>query len=506
MNSIWKNRAIVATLTVIAVGAGLLDFYMPMTGDDLKFWSFLGLEDFTAPNRRTISFILAHIFGCNGRLFDYMGPIVTNLLPHGVTSVLMGAMGGLFFYSVLAAARVPARGRTAFAMILMAVVMAVMPWWDSMFMRVCQFNYSWATTFCLLFFCFFFGAGGSEDSRTKRIGLFLISFFAGASHEQAAVAMCGAMGFWLIYNRNYKSLSPRRKVMLIGLAAGSLLPVGAPSIWHRAATENAHPDVAYIMIIALPALLLLLAVIAAISCSGKGRCYLRRALTADCLVMLLAALIAGAIALWSGIPGRTGFLSEALALVVFARMTMSLDWHIGTKSAWAVSVLAFAFIAVHLGVSVCAQRKLCREHDEVVELYRNSPDGIVYYDFTGRRDVSPLTLFRVKGVPDADDYWSLYVLADTYGSSEHQPVVLPAAFEGRLGQLQDSISIGQTTVYSSKPADVVVTIDDVVLQHYPGPAPRAVTRATMADGREIWIATPRVRDPGDYSLPVKSSL
>ncbi len=39
---------------------------------------------------------------------------------------------------------------------------------------------------------------------------------------------------------------------------------------------------------------------------------------------------------------------------------------------------------------------------------------------------------------------------------------------------------------------------------YPGPAPRVISQTKLADGRDIWIATPRVRDPGDYELAVIS--
>ena len=135
-----------------------------------------------------------------------------------------------------------------------------------------------------------------------------------------------------------------------------------------------------------------------------------------------------------------------------------------------------------------------------------SPDGIVYYDITVRYDVSPLALNRVKGVPDADDYWARHSISEAYGTPGKIFAVLPSCFRGELEAMADSVAHGATAVYASRPDGCVLTEDDVLLRRYPGPAPQAVYSARMADGREIWIATPRVRDPGDYELPVKTRL
>lgn len=499
---------VAATLAVIAVGSGLLDFFLPAMGDDLEFWNHLGLDGYVRPDRSTVSFILAHLTGCNGRLFDFMGPIVVNLLPDAAAAALMGAMAALFFYSVLFAGRIPCSGNhTALAMTVITATLAAMPWWDSLFLRVCQFNYLWASTFCLLFFGLFFAAPKKgPDSTGRKLMLAAVGFFASASHEQTAVAMCAAFMLWLLINRNYKSLDSRQKLMLGALGAGALLPLGAPAIWLRAAGSHARQPLGLLLTTTYPLLGVLLALMATLALIPRTRSYLFRQMANGGWTPVAAALIAACIGVFSGIPGRTGMLSEALSIVVLARMAVDSGIRIRRSAAAAISAATFMAIAAHFSAAVADQRRQGREYDDVVELYRSSADGIVFYDFAGRYDVSPLTLNRVKGVADADDYWNLQAIAKAYGTPGRLPVVLPAAFSDKLHALTDSVTDGSTTVYAFKPDNVVVTLDDVVLQNYPGPAPRAVSHTRMADGREIWVASPRVRDPGDYSLPVKSRL
>lgn len=105
---------------------------------------------------------------------------------------------------------------------------------------------------------------------------------------------------------------------------------------------------------------------------------------------------------------------------------------------------------------------------------------------------------------DADDLWLLQVMRDAYKPGGNIPVVLPESMAGFASHLTDSVSDGRNTVYTFRPDNVVMTQDGLPLQYYPGPAPRFVTQTTLADGRDVWIATPRVRDPGDYELPVIS--
>ena len=499
-----QNPVVAAALLVITIGSAMLDYYLPAMGDDLAFWHFLGLDDYTVPNRRTISFILAHIFGCNGRLFDYMGPVVINLLPRIVAAIVMGGMAGLFFFSTLYASGLPRRRHTTFAIILLTATLAIMPWWDGMYLRVCQFNYSWGATFCLLFIAVFFSNDKKANSKSRLVFLALLGVFAGATHEQTGVAMCATFILWCITGKRYRNLPAHRRAMLAGLFFGTFLTIAAPSIWHRAATGNVHQYPGLLVLTTVPLYLLLLAIIGSKMCFRRGRQFIYSLAATEWTVYIIAGAAAGIIAILSGIPGRTGFFTEACAIVALARMALACHGSIRQVPAIALTTAGIALIALHFAVSVQWQSKMYREFEDVKTLYIAAPDGIVFYDFTNRYDAPAIALNRVKGVADADDVWFLEVLRRAYRPEDNIPVVLPTSMRGFADNLVDSVSDGANTVYASRPLHVVLTSDSLPLQYYPGPAPRYITETTLADGRPVWIATPRVRDPGDYELPVIS--
>lgn len=505
MKPLRERPLVVLALLIIGLGSGLIDYFLPAMGDDLVFWQHLGLHDYTAPSRSTVSFIGAHIVGCNGRLFDIFGPVVTNLLPKAIASVLMGAMAMLFYISVLYAARVPRERHTAFALGLIAVTTAVMPWWDSMFLRVCQFNYQWGTTFCLLFIALFFDADKGRERPWRNVLYWMLGALAGASHEQTAVALCGGFGLWLLFG-HWRDLTPRRKWMLAGLIVGALLPLCVPALYKRLGEERVGQTPGLLVLTTIPALLALYAVCAVCLARRRSRREILRLAGGEWGMLVLTATIAAAIGIASGIPGRTGFYSEACAIVAFARLALLLRVRVHPLVAGAVSAASLLLLIAHFAVSVATQRVMGREFAEVLAAYQKSADGIVYYDYHGRYDVSPLTLNRVKGVGDADDLWNIYAIQLAYGSPAKKYIVVPTGLRGRIEGMADSVSSAGTTVYRRQPSHAVLTADSLPLQYYPGPRARMLTRTHLRDGSEIWIATPRVRDPGDYALPVISKL
>jgi len=504
MKRLIQNSAVPTALLIIFIGSALLDYFLPAMGDDLSFWYFLGLEDYTVPNRKTISFILAHIFGCNGRIFDYMGPVVINLLPRVMAAIVMGGMAGLFFFSILFASRIPHRRHTAFSIVILTVTLAVIPWWDGMYLRVCQFNYSWGTTFCLLFIALFFANRNKPDSKTTLCLLGILGIFAGGAHEQTGVAMSAAFILWALPRRRFLTLSARQKVMIIALFFGTFLTIAAPSIWHRAAAGSVRQTLGLLITTTVPVYLLLLLITGICMCTRRGRTFIYGMAATQWIIYVAAGFFAGVIAILSGIPGRTGFFTEACAIVALARMALACNSSIKRPIAAIISILCIGIIAAHFTTSIYWQKKMYREFMDVKAEYAASPDGIVFYDFTNRYDVSPLTLNRVKGVADADDVWFLLTLRTAYRPDGNIPVVLPTTMRGFTENLADSVSDGSTTVYTKRPAHVVLTQDSLPLQYYPGPSPRFITKTTLTDGRDIWVATPRVRDPGDYELSVIS--
>lgn len=492
MKKFLAPKVVVLTLLFIAVCSAVLDYYLPAMGDDLRFWHFLGLEDYHYPDRLTLKFIGGHVVGCNGRIFDYVGPIIINMLPRLVAAIVMGSMMGLYFYTVLLSAKIPRQSNyTAFTLLMLGATLAAMPWWDAMWLRVCQFNYTWATTAGLLFVYWFFRPN-TESKKLTLILLFALGIAAGGLHEQVGVSLCGAFFIWLVLGKGYKQLSAIRKTMVIGLFIGVLFPLGSPAFWDRVGSDSIPDDTIHLIETTIPVFVALLLVILCCCVNAKGRNYLRRSLTDQYLILLLAATFASCIAVWSGIPGRTGWFVESAALVILARMAVKANITTNKVMGSAAGCLALLFIVSHYVFTIQGQRRAYDEYTAMRELYLASEDGIVYYDYTGRYDFPFMAFNRIKGVPDSDDRWNRFVLGEAYRKEDMPLRILPAKFAGQLPIEGDSLTIGTTTVYKSRPENVEMTADTLLLQPWQGGL-RVVEQIPYG-----WVATELVLDPGDY--------
>lgn len=466
-------------LFIITLGSGILDYFTPAMGDDLIFWNDLGLEEYQYPNRKTLSFIAAHIFGCNGRLLDYIGPILINLLPRIAAAAIMGLMSSMFFLSLLLVAGISCKDWKS-AAIVSTLALLLLPWWDALWLRVCQFNYLWSTTFCLLSIYFFF-----KNSGNKYL-LFFLGLLSSASHEQAAVSMCGALILYYIAFRRKHSITPQQKSLTIGLFLGALISLGAPSIWMRAASAQAEsePEFTNLIFTTFPILFALIATLFIMQFSRRGRLFFSKLITGKFLLLLCAAVLSETIGLLSGIPGRTGFFAEACAIACFILIYKASGITLNKILKSSLAILSICFICVHYTVSAAEQSTLYSQYQHVVDSYKNSSDGIVHFDFTNRFDVSPLTLYRVKGVPDADDLWNLHALQVAYKPEGPEPTIIPS----------------NATIYHIQPSPIITMPDGLTFMKGTDSSILVLRHAVTSDGDEIWVATERVQDPGDYDL------
>ncbi|MCM1337835.1 MAG: DUF6056 family protein [Candidatus Amulumruptor caecigallinarius] len=492
------SPAVWLTLAGIAVATALLDWWMPLTGDDLAFQTFLEADDPRGSVRHAIAFIIASLLDCTGRFFDFAGPIAVWALPQWLTSAITGVMGALYFYAVILAAR-EQRSRPAAALLTILVTLLITPWWDSMWLRTCQYNYVWGTAFALLFSVLFFRRRRSDDRPAAIAGLILLGFLAGATHEQTGVALSASLLIFGVQGGNWRRWTRGQWCIAGALAFGTLITIAAPAIWRRAATESYHFPLGYLVITTLPLYTLVVAGLAVSLCFRRGRQRLRAILGRDGAFLLVASAIAALIALVSGIPGRTGLFAEACAVVIVSRIAVAHFKPMRPIPSAVVCVACMGLIAIHYSAAIRGQRMALREHLVLEELYAESPDGIVYMDYTGRYDFPPAALLRIKGVPDDDDLWSRRKLM-LYWRTDNRPLrILPTGLRGRMlltGE-RDSVSMADVTVYNYAPATQAVIPDTLPVQLRESASPRVVTAAVTAAGERIWFAVPLVVDPGD---------
>lgn len=466
-------------ILLIALGTGILDYFTPLMGDDMAKWMDMGGDDpSTFPGRKVISFIGGAYFDCNGRVFDAFGPVIYSLLPRLLGSVLIGGMCGLFFYALALCGGVFQRGKIAFACGFLTLSLLVLPWWDSMFMRVCHYNYVWAAAFALLFIHAWFRE--HKPGRWGLIWLFILGGLAGCFHEQIGVAMTAYFGLTLLIGR----CRDWHWTPFLGLLLGTLVTIATPAIWSRNSEFIEDSSRLEMLWTTLPLVVLLCIVTVAILLSGSRLKAVVRSPRYQ--AYLFVALFSSVIALYSSIPGRTGWLAECCALLGFAMLCAEARVKLSRPLAGGIIALSFAVVAVHFAVSIHWQRKMFGEYSRAIELYRQSPDGVVRMDYTDRLEVSPLTLYRVKGLPDADDTYLLRVFERHFGPGKPLTLIGPEA------EIFDALPANYELIYNAVPDTIMLLRSSM----------QVVIPFTEGDSLRYRIE-PIVVDPGDNWHPVK---
>lgn len=469
----------------------MLDYWTPLMGDDLIYFYQLGFDNYTHPDRSTLSFILGHYEGCNARFFDIFASIFIDLLPHAAGSLIIGVAMALFFYS-LAINISPGSNSPLTITLTFTVALAILPWWGGMWLRVCHYNYIWSTTLCLIFFHIFFGS----RNYTARVHLCLIAILGlltGAAHEQTGVAMCAAMVPYALIQMHRHSLLKFQKIMVACLIAGTVYILVSPSFWLRTTDDSIRSGVVPMLYSTLPAYIAILPAIAIMFTGKRGRAFLAKLATPKNALMLAAATVAAAVALVGGVPGRTGWFSESIAIILLAKaLNLSLP-HFHNRYSISIIAACIVLIICHFAVSIVWQRQAYREYNQTIDLFCESTNGIVYQDITTRFEQPPITLCRIKGAPDADDYWMWHNIVRVYGQDKNG-VILPTAFEGRIDSCADSLTIGLHTYYHYRPKDVQYTPDSIAYQRWNNII-RIINRAGCG-----WAASPAVVDPGDFLI------
>lgn len=491
------SPAVWLTLAGIAVATALLDWWMPLTGDDLEFQQFLLADDPRGPVRHAIAFVIASLMSCTGRLFDFAGPIMVWALPQWLTSAITGVMGAVYFYAVLRAARVP-RHRPATALLTIVATLIVTPWWDSLWLRTCQYNYVWGAAFCLLFITSFISRPGRREPTLRTLALTLLAFLAGATHEQTGVAMTVTLAGFALWRGSWRGWTRTQWCMAVALGVGTLITISAPSIWHRAATESYHFPVVTLLVTTLPLFSVTVAAIAVCLCFAGSRRRVAAALGREGLFILIAACVAAVIAVASGVPGRTGLFPEACAVALIAKIAVAVTHPARRPVSAGVCLLCMAVIAVHYSVTVRAQRVAFEEHTRMERLYSASAYGVIHMDYTGRYDFSPLTLLRVKGVPDEDDANQRQRLRRFMRKDGRPLVILPEALQAAT-PLTGPVSAADVTIYPARP-NMQTGRDSLMVQLRGSASPRIVTVTVTTPGDTLWVAHPWVLDPGDLPL------
>lgn len=463
---------------MLALTSALLTLLMPLQGDDLIFSRSVAQTGW--------KWMPIHWLTTNGRLADILGPALLLNLPAWIRALLDAIATAALYLLMVRAAGFTFRRNALQALTIMLAGVALLPWWDSMFLMVCRFSYPWATALAMLFLFVFFRA----KPPTGSLAGFLLGWLAGGCHEACGLPLLAgaAAAFCMPLFRRDRL----RKAMLGGLIAGTATVVCSPALWQRFGSD-AQPDdsPAMLALKSVPAVLLLaLTLVALLLFRKKTICRIFSNPATTCAIV--ASMAGAAIALRSGVVGRSGFFAGAFAIVALGRI-----WRIccGEISGHlSLTLMAMLLIEMHCGATVTDAILYRSDFRQFDQLYSQSNDGVVMMNPRSDRSAAIFALRRVRGVPDADDVWLRKALS--IASGKPAPIIVPnelatagslplAAPDGRIVDRLSNVVIPTVQVVSD---GIVFEMDS---------SKRFVVERFVWHGDSLVMLTPLTPDPGD---------
>lgn len=240
-----KNRLGIPSVTVAVILAVVLlnivvFYYTPLYGDDLTYKSF-----FEGPSTRWtgplgwLRWLWMHWNSINGRLGNFV--IIPLLaLPQGLRAVVAAGFLGLFFWAPCRlVARFTGRRAQVATMAMTALLVAGMPWYDSMCLFIGQTNYVWAGAFVIMALLLLM----RRRPVRYRLAAALFCAVAGAFHEAAGLPVAVGLVVYNVLNRS----RPTDRLLTAFFIAGALFATLSPGIISRAGTPR-EPDASPLMI------------------------------------------------------------------------------------------------------------------------------------------------------------------------------------------------------------------------------------------------------------------
>lgn len=396
---------LVLLLMAVGVVYGLIYADRPSAHDDLNY--LIHNAQWLATHHPAWLRWPTHVAGMwlevNGRLGDSLNFLWLNVLPRWATGALEGLFMVGLYGGVIAFLR--RNGYGLFASILAAALMMFgLPWWDGYGLYVVHINYLWGCTLALWALYFFIYS--LPRSTVGRLALGVLCFVAAAWHEAIGVpvALAVSIAFFAASRR------PGCGFPTLMFILGGLFTLTSPGIWHRFGADSTPDDNAVMLVIKTVPLVALLAIILIIMAIGNTRELWRKLTAGSCATGILsaAALASGAIAVASGMIGRSGWFAQVFALLALAALAgpglaQRIEHHRIIGCAVSIVLLTLMTIQTHLFFEY--QRRFDAESHAVIEQYATGADGVVISDIYCGDPAPAFLLGRAHRLPPIYDPW-----------------------------------------------------------------------------------------------------
>lgn len=399
----------------LAVCSFFIYLMTPYSGDDFAYRAIFSGASPRYGYLYYPRFPVFHWLHVNGRLFDKIMPLVTNM-PRGLMAAVCALMYGAMFVMAVRASRALS-GWMPF--VLVAAMALALPWWDSAFVFAVQLNYVWSTAMVLGAFVAVASAGEWRLRGFRYVAALLLCFCAGMCHEGASVPLIGGWVMYMLFS-GWRPRGVQRR-LLVAFVAGALVVLASPAFWGRVGGGGeANDSVVFLLLKSEPLVFVMWAAVLVGMFFGPVRLRLAAFSKEPGAVLAYATLFGAPIVVASGIVGRSGWFVSVFALVAAADFFRQCSVRGKPLLEWALSAILVAQAA---GL-VALQRGLWEEYKAYERDFIASPDGVVYGDYTFDDALPAWTMNRLRGVPDADDVYILECLSDYHRHDSVAPVLI----------------------------------------------------------------------------------
>ena len=489
MKSITGKRfgfcALCSLLVIMGVTYTLMYLITPYFGDD---WGYMGVYrtstglDGSYPLWQFWLYDLRHWLHTNGRMANFLASFCLGAFPQWVSDVILGCaavsgaalivrLGGLW----------RTQGYASMSVIMVAVYALLFPWWDMMFTIDFAFNYPFTLAVVLGAVYLFMKLNTAAGGTLKSVMVIAAGAVAGCMHESASLPLlCGAV-WWIWREKRWLTFSPVQRRMFIAFAAGTLLSTLSPGILLRAAGGESWripDDTPWVLIVksAPITLLIFLAYGIVLTVSRRARQNFSALFSSPACVWAIAAVTALAPVAAGGIVGRSGWFSQAYALIFLCCWVRSAEIRVPLSLAVTSAAAAWLITSAQSVATVITGVEFHERMAEIDRAYVDSPDGIVFAEDVDYLTGPWWTLQRIDHRTQ-DMYYERKAFAGFYHSDE-LPVILPPEAE-----LIDFLTIDEAEF----PSGVIITTSD----------PSETQRDAMTvipferEGRRFFLLIPR---------------
>lgn len=321
----------------------------------------------------------------NGRLANYLAPIVTLYVPRWLFAAMTGIFVGLLYMLVVRLSGLGRRYSPTFQWRWMALVwaasMVLFPWRDHLMLADYALNYVYATVFDLLFVWAWLTALSRRLGAVTLLGACVAALVGGMMHEGLAVPLLAGCGV-VVLMRRFR-LPWQAWLLLVLFAFSSLESVTAPGILARAGRDMGFSPVhnTVVMLKSCTLLLLLLAVIALGLWLPRKRHATRRLLVTPPFVLCLTAAVVSAVfcLVLVDASARFGWLTQILSAIGIG-MTVRRTGRLNSRFWGGLALLAAVLTASLLMNVISEQKKVYSENDEIMKSLHSSENGTVFRD------------------------------------------------------------------------------------------------------------------------------